>query len=136
MGRRDRDQLDLLGTAPAPVVRPVRQYPPARGRRSGLAAANPQMVKDVLAEVQLGRFGLLDHTDRIVVFEEAYQVRGALDEDLVHHLLRTGYIDRCPARDTITCRHGAVRKPVLPLRLTRSGRETLHRWTALHGGPA
>jgi hypothetical protein len=42
-----------------------------------------------------------------------------------------GYIERSPARETISCLHGVVRKPVLPLRLTRRGRDMLQRWSNL-----
>ncbi|MEU6645491.1 hypothetical protein ABZ863_23465 [Saccharomonospora sp. NPDC046836] len=137
MSRRDRDQLDLFGsTPPAPAVQPARQCPPTRGRNTRKPPANPLVAKDVLAEVQHGRFGMLDNTDRVMVFEDDDRVRVALDEDLVHHLLANGYIERSPARDAVSCRHGAVRKPVLPLRLAKRGRAMLNRWTALHGDPA
>jgi hypothetical protein len=41
------------------------------------------------------------------------------------HTGRCGLLD-----DTDRGRHGAIRRPVLPLRLTKSGRETLLRWSA------
>lgn len=133
MARRDHDQLGLFDTvAPAPVARPARACPPARGRTTGRPPANPLVAKEVLAEIQLGRFGLLDDTDRVVVFDDEGHVRAALDEDIVHHLLAGGYADRCPPRDTRSCLHGVVRKPVLPLRLTKTGRAMLQRWSHLH----
>ncbi|TKG57847.1 hypothetical protein [Prauserella endophytica] len=133
MPRRDRDQLDLFGEASAaPAPRPARQCPPTRGRSTRKPPANPLVAKDVLAEVQLGRFGLLDDTDRVMVFDDEGHVRAALDEDIVHHLLSGGYVERCPPRDTLTRLHGVVRKPVLPLRLTKTGRAMLQRWANLH----
>jgi hypothetical protein len=85
----------------------------------------------VLTEIQHGRYGLLDDTDRVVIFEEDDRVRLALDEDTVLSLLAQGYLDRRPARDTVSCLHGAVRRPVTGLRLTRRGRDLLARWSAL-----
>ena len=86
----------------------------------------------MLAEVQAGRFGLLDDSDRVVVLDGDGHVRAALDEDTVHELVRGRYAEVCPARETVSALHGAVRKPVTPLRLTRNGRALLHRWSALH----
>ncbi|MBK1785581.1 hypothetical protein [Prauserella cavernicola] len=135
MTGHEQPQLDLFGTttaADAPVPAPARQCPPPRGRTTRTPPANPLVAKDVLAEVQLGRFGLLDDTDRVMVLEDDEHVRAALDEDLVHHLLAQGYLERGTIRDTLTCLHGAVRKPLIPLRLTRQGRAMLTRWSNLH----
>ncbi|MEC3975941.1 hypothetical protein [Amycolatopsis sp. H20-H5] len=134
--RRNPDQIGLFGTvttAPAPV--PARQCPPPRGKKPGRAPANPLIAKEVLAEVNLGRFGLLDDTDRVMVFEDDDRVRAALDEDLVHHLISGGYIERCPARETVSAKHGAITRPILPLRLTKRGRDMLQRWSNLHPLP-
>ncbi|WP_209440791.1 hypothetical protein [Amycolatopsis thermoflava] len=89
------------------------------------------MAQDVLAEVQDGRYGLLDDSDRVVLFEDTDRVRIATDEDTVHALMQGRYVERCPARDTVSCLHGVVRRPVSPLRLTRQGRNLLSRWSAL-----
>jgi hypothetical protein len=89
------------------------------------------VAKDVLAEVREGRFGLLDDTDRVMVIDGDGHCRTALEEDIVMHLVSIGYVERSPARDTISCLHGVVRKPVLPLRLTRRGRDMLQRWSNL-----
>ncbi|MEU3273545.1 hypothetical protein ABZ639_22125 [Saccharomonospora sp. NPDC006951] len=132
MRRHDHDQLDLFGattTTTAPT--PTRETPPARGRRKGTASASPAVAQDVLAEIQAGRFGLLDDSDRVVVIDGDGHVRTALDEDVVHDLIQGRYAQPCPARDTLTVLHGAIRKPVSPLRLTKSGRSLLHRWSAL-----
>jgi hypothetical protein len=88
------------------------------------------VAKDVLAEIHLGRYGLLDDTDRVVVFEDNDHIRMALDEDAVTNFLTLGYVERRPARDTVSCLHGVVRRPVLPLRLTATGRNMLHRWNS------
>lgn len=127
------DQLDLFGTPPKPTGRPApgRQCPPVRQRGQRSRAGNPAVTTDVLAEVHDQRYGLLDDTDRVVVFEDTDRVRVALDEEAVHELMAQGYVERRPARDTVSCHHGVVRRPVLPLRLTKRGRTLLHRWSAL-----
>lgn len=134
MSRRNPGQLDLFGpVAPAPSPTSGRQCPPARqGRRKPPGTpGNPLVAKDVLAELHEGRFGLLDDTDKVMVFEDTEHVRAALDEDIVLHLLSIGYVDRAPARETVSCLHGVIRRPVLPLRLTRRGRDMLQRWSNL-----
>ncbi|MBN6039122.1 hypothetical protein [Amycolatopsis sp. 195334CR] len=127
------DQLDLFGTPPTPTGRPApgRQCPPVRQRGQRSTAGNPAVTVDVLAEVHEGRYGLLDDTDRVVVFEDSDRVRMALDEDAVHQLLAQGYAQRRPLYDTVSCYHGVVRRPVLGLRLTKRGRSLLARWSAL-----
>ncbi|MFI5589829.1 hypothetical protein ACIA5G_32600 [Amycolatopsis sp. NPDC051758] len=131
--RTDPGQLGLFGTpTPAPPPAPGRACPPARGRRKTLGTpGNPLVAKDVLAEVHDGRFGLLDDTDRVMVLDGEGHCRAAQDDDIVMHLMSIGYIERSPARETISCLHGVVRKPVLPLRLTRRGRDMLQRWSNL-----
>jgi hypothetical protein len=56
----------------------------------------------------------------------------------VLHFLARGYLERWPTRGIVTCLYGAIRRPVLPLRLTRTGRTMLDRWSAytpLGGNP-
>ncbi|WIX81715.1 hypothetical protein QRX50_13605 [Amycolatopsis carbonis] len=129
----DPGQFGLFGgVASAPPPASGRQCPPAKSRKPrGGHVGNPLVAKDVLAEVQEGRFALLDDTDRVVVFEDTNWVRVALDEDIVLHLLSIDYIRRGPARDTVTAYHGAVRRPVTPLKLTPRGRSMLQRWSNL-----
>jgi hypothetical protein len=130
--RASTDQLGLFGAQPAAVPAPARACPPTRGRKPARSGAgNPAVARDVLAEVQEGRYGALDDTDRIVLFEDTDRVRLAIDEDAVLALMRGGYVQRCPPRDTVSCLHGAIRRPVSPLRLTKQGRNLLHRWSAL-----
>jgi hypothetical protein len=130
--RADPGQLGLFGSpAPAPAPAPGRACPPARGRRKPGSVGNPLVAKDVLAEVLDGKFGLLDDTDRVVVLDGEGHCRAALEEDIVLHLVSVGYVDRHPYRERISCLHGVVRKPVLPLRLTRRGRDMLQRWSNL-----
>ena len=133
MTRQDPGQLGLFGTVPA-AAHPEsgRQCPPARPRRGKPGqGANPLVAKDVLAEVRDGRFGLLDDTDRVLVFEDADRVRAALDEDVVLHLISIGYVARGGSRDTVSARHGAIMRPVTPLKLTQRGRAMLQRWSNL-----
>ncbi|SFJ41400.1 hypothetical protein SAMN05421835_105144 [Amycolatopsis sacchari] len=131
MGRRtDPGQLDLFGPQPVSAPVPGRACPPPRSPRRA-ASVTPTVAHDVLAEIQEGRYGALDDSDRIVVFEDTDRVRLATDEDTVHELLTGGYVQRCPPREAVSCLHGAIRRPVAPLRLTRQGRALLHRWSAL-----
>lgn len=123
-------QLGLFGAQLPATPTPQRDAPPPRPRNAR-PAATPDVARDLLAEVQEGRYGLLDDTDRVVVFEDLDRVRVATDEDAVHALISGGYVQRGPARETVSCHHGAIRRPVSPLRLTRQGRALLHRWSAL-----
>ncbi|MFE3179080.1 hypothetical protein ACFXPA_44380 [Amycolatopsis sp. NPDC059090] len=134
MTRRDPAQLGLFGTVDtAPAPQSGRQCPPPRAsrRKNASGGANPSVAKDVLAEVRDGRFALLDDTDRVLVFEDADRVRAALDEDVVHHLISGGYVSRGGSRDVVSAMHGAIRRPVTPLKLTARGRTTLQRWSNL-----
>lgn len=127
--------LDLFGD---PVIPPApassRTCPPARsprGSRRARSTGRVEVAADVLVEVHQGRYGLLDDSDRYVVFEDDDRVRLAADDTVLASLAANGYLERRPVRDTLTCRHGAVRKPVSPLRLTRRGHALMHRWGAL-----
>ncbi|NKQ57578.1 hypothetical protein HFP15_32420 [Amycolatopsis sp. K13G38] len=121
---------DQLPGGPAPAS--SRACPPVRtGRKPARAPVTPSVARDVLAEVQDGCFGLLDDSDRVVLFEDTDRVRVAIDEDTVHTLITGGYVERSPARETVSCLHGAIRRPVSPLRLTKSGRSLLNRWSSL-----
>jgi hypothetical protein len=56
----------------------------------------------------------------------------------VLHFLARGYLERWPTRGIVTCLYGAIRRPVLPLRLTRARRTKLDRlsvYTPLGGTP-
>jgi hypothetical protein len=127
------DQIDLFAPAadqapaPAPVAPVV--PPPRRGRKT--RPQRPDVAADVLEDVHLGKLGMLDDSDRVVVFEDHARVRLSLDEDTVVSLLDQRYVERCPARDRVSCLHGVVRKPVSPLRLTKAGHTLRNRWTAL-----
>ncbi|WP_101437480.1 hypothetical protein [Amycolatopsis echigonensis] len=137
MTRRDPAQLGLFGTVDAaPAPQSGRQCPPARvnRRKDTGQGANPSVAKDVLAEVREGRFALLDDTDRVLVFEDTDRVRAALDEEVVLHLMSIGYVTQGGSRDTVSAMHGAIRRPVTPLKLTARGRTMLQRWSNLTGG--
>jgi hypothetical protein len=117
-------QLDLFGTTPEPAAAaPTRA---TRARTSG----RPEVAADVLAEVHHGRYGLLDDSDRFVVFEDDNRVRRAADDDVLASLMAGGYLERRPAPDIVTCRHGAIRRLVTPLRLTKRGHGLMSRWQA------
>jgi hypothetical protein len=119
------NQLDLFGVAPEPAAAALTRATPAR------SFGRPEVAADVLAEVHHGRYGLLDDSDRFVVFEDDNRVRHAADEDVLASLMAGGYVDRRSARDTVPCRHGAIRRPVTPLRLTKRGHALMNRWQAL-----
>jgi hypothetical protein len=123
-------QLDLFTTPGRSAPAPARACLPPRTRATR-TPATPAVAQDVLVEIVDGRYGLLDDTDRVVVFEDTDRVRLAVDEDVVHTLTSQGYVQAHPPRDTVSCLHGAIRKPVTPLRLTASGRRLLARWSAL-----
>lgn len=123
------DQLGLFGTNPDPDPVPSGTAP-ARPRRS-LSTGTPEVAADVLADVHHGRYGLLDDGDRYVVFEDDTRVRLAAEENVLASLAAGGYVERRPIRDTVSCRHGAIRRPVTPLRLTKRGHALMHRWGAL-----
>ncbi|GAB3566015.1 hypothetical protein GCM10027445_12140 [Amycolatopsis endophytica] len=125
------DQFGLFAPSTTDTPAPARPSLPPRPRKRTRSMVNPGVAQDVLAEVQDGRYGLLDDSDRVVLFEDTDRVRIATDEDAVHALLAGRYVERCPARDTVSCLHGAIRRPVSPLRLTRQGRNLLSRWSAL-----
>lgn len=125
------DQLGLFGTPDTPTETAAsRACPPPRAPRTRITAGNPVVARDVLAEVADRRYGFLDDTDRVMVFEEPERVRLALDEDSVHTLISSGYVERAPSRDIVTAHHGAIRRLVQPLRLTQRGRSLLVRWSS------
>lgn len=123
------DQLGLFGTSadPDPAPPGTARARPRRSRSTG----RPEVAADVLADVHHGRYGLLDDGDRYVVFEDDTRVRLAPEDNVLASLAANGYIERRPARDTVSCKHGAIRRPVTPLRLTKSGQALMHRWAAL-----
>ncbi|UVS78371.1 hypothetical protein [Actinokineospora sp. UTMC 2448] len=125
------DQIDLFAPTPdpAPPTAPPDVPRPRRGRK--LRPQRPELVAEVLDLIHHGGLGMLDASDRVVAFEDDTRVRLSTDEDITLSLLEQRYVERRPPRDTVTCLHGAVRKPVTPLRLTKSGHKLLARWTAL-----
>jgi len=132
------DQSDLFGGSLEPTDPPRKTH--ARRPRSGsqgtrqfkkLAGGSPQRAAEILHEVKEGRYGVLDNTDRIVLFEDDRHVRHALDEDVIVSLISQGYVTEGKASDRVGCRHGAVIRPVMPIKLTNSGSLLLERWSAL-----
>jgi hypothetical protein len=121
------DQLGLFGTNPEPAPPAAAPARPRRSRSTG----TPEVAAEVLADVHHGRYGLLDDGDRYVVFEDDTRVRLAAEENVLASLAEGGYVERRPIRDTVSCRHGAIRRPVTPLRLTKRGHALMNRWGAL-----
>lgn len=121
------DQLDLFPTAqPAPALAPEPVAPSRRKPPGG----SPQRATEVLGEIRDGRYGVLDTTDRIVWFTDDRHVRHSADEDVVASLMAEGYVVERGDRYRVGCRHGAVIRPVTPLRLTPDGRKLLSRWSS------
>jgi hypothetical protein len=96
--------------------------------RKALPGGSPQRAQEVLADIQTGRYGVLDSTDRVVVFEDEDHVRHSADEDVVASLMAAGYAVERAESYRVRCRHGAVLRPVTPLRITPAGRALLRRW--------
>lgn len=124
------DQMGLFGPDPSAPSAPV-EVPQQTRRRRNTRPQRPDVAAEVLDAIHHGRLGVLDDSDRVVVFEDDDRVRLSADEDTVISLLAQRYAERRPPRDTVSCLHGVVRKPVSPLRLTRSGAALRHRWAAL-----
>jgi hypothetical protein len=132
-----REQLDLFVAAPWEVTPASPGAAPARPARSrqDRSTGRPEVAAEVLADVHHGRYGLLDDGDRFVVFEDDDRIRLAAEDNVLGSLMANGYLERRPARDTVSCRHGVIRRPVTPLRLTKHGHTLMHRWAALARPP-
>jgi hypothetical protein len=132
-----RDQLDLFGAAVPEIAPASATSAPARPARSSGArcSGRPEVAAEVLTDVHHGKYGLLDDGDRFVVFEDDDRIRLAAEDNVLGSLVSNGYIERRPARDTVSCRHGVIRRPVTPLRLTKQGHALMHRWAALARPP-
>ena len=96
------------------------------------AGGTPREALDALTDIHAGRLGVLDNTDRIVRFTDHGQVRQTRNDDVITALVKSGYVTEND-KERVSCRHGAVRRPVVPLKLTRTGRTLFERWSALHG---
>lgn len=131
------NQLDLFTTPVQPIPPASTSSAPARPTRSraGQSSGRPEVAAEVLADVHHGKYGLLDDGDRFVVFEDDDRIRLAAEDNVLASLTASGYVERRPARDTVSCRHGVIRRPVTPLRLTKSGHALMHRWAALARPP-
>ena len=128
---------DLFGGTLRPQPTPTRHTRPRKPTVAGRtpttpAGGTPREALAALADVHDGRLGVLDNTGRIVQFTEHDQVRQAHNDHVITALTRSGYVTEND-KDRVSCRHGAIRRPVVPLKLTRAGRELLERWFALHG---
>jgi hypothetical protein len=129
------DQLGLFGDdADHPATGPAATAGrlPASARSPG---GSPVRVVGVLQDVRDGRLGVLDATGRVVEFYGDDQVRYSPDEDVTGGLIIQGYIAETGDRYRVTCRHGAIRRPVTPLRLTPDGKRLLLRWSSLAAVP-
>lgn len=117
------DQLDMFSALPAAPTVPAPE--PSRRKEPG---GGPQRATEVMVQISEGRFGVLDNTDRIVWFEDDRHVRHSPDEDVVASLIAGGYAGERGDRYRVGCRHGAIIRPVTPLRLTPAGKKLLTRW--------
>jgi hypothetical protein len=124
------DQLDLFGgddPAPAGPV-PAPTLPSTRLTPGG----SPDRVVRVLQDIRDGRLGMLDTTGQIVEFYgDGNRVRLFPDDDVAAALLDQRYAQEKSNRDRVTCKHGAISRPVTPLRLTPDGKRLLLRWSSL-----
>lgn len=121
-------QLGLFGddTPPGPP-----EAPPTIPATRLTPGGSPARVVRVLQDIRDSRMGVLDNTDRIVEFCGDDRVRHSPDEDVAAALLAEGYAAERGDRHRVTCRHGAIARPVTPLRLTPDGKRLLLRWHAL-----
>lgn len=122
-------QLDLFGGSdPAPAdPAPAAVLPSTRMTPGG----SPARVVRVLQDIRDGRLGMLDTTGQIVEFHGDDRVRLSPDDDVAAALLDQRYAAEKSNRDRVTCKHGAISRPVTPLRLTTDGKRLLLRWAAL-----
>lgn len=133
---------DLFGGALSPQQTTTRPGRPRRSTRDTggqnpsrsftTPGGTPREAAAALADIHDGLLGVLDNTDRIVRFTEHDHVRQARNDDVIAALIRSGYVTEND-QGRVSCRHGAVRRPVVPLMLTPSGRALLERWSALKG---
>ncbi len=122
----DGRQLGLFGTDPAPApAKPA--LPPTRLTPGG----SPARVVRVLQDVRDSRLAVLDTTGQIVERYADDRVRLSPDDDVAAALMAQGYAAEQGDRHRITCKHGAISRPVTPLRLTPDGKRLLLRWAAL-----
>ncbi|MFB9909666.1 hypothetical protein [Allokutzneria oryzae] len=126
-GRRtpSPNQLDLFFEAPEELK--VRPAIPDIRPPSGVGG-KPEVADAVLDGVLRGRYGLIESTGRMVALDGDGHCRITEDEDVLESLLSQGYLLH---GDTVSVRHGAIRRDVVLLRLSPTG-ELLHRrWRLL-----
>ncbi|GAA3857557.1 hypothetical protein GCM10022243_23840 [Saccharothrix violaceirubra] len=125
--RRHPGQFDLFADAedrPEPVET-------RRGRPSGFGG-KPDLLVEVFDLVHDGRVGRLEHSGRVVELDGDGHCRHAHDDvaAMVESLLVQRYAVEC---GSAVLRHGAVRRDVLLVKLTRDGQNTRTRWSHLRG---
>jgi hypothetical protein len=106
---------------------------PKSWKRLGLGGS-PERVVDVLTDIEAGRIGVRDTTDRIVTIDRDGRIRHFHDEVIVDSLLTHGYATTRGSQP-VSCRHGAILTPVTPIKLTNRGTQLRHRWSALRPLP-
>lgn len=92
---------------------------------------SPARVVRVLQDIRDSRLALLDVSGQIVERYGEDRVRLSPDDDVAAALIAQGYAAERGDRNRITCKHGAISRPVTPLRLTPDGKLLLLRWAAL-----
>lgn len=128
-------QMGLFGPDPEPGPAPASDasQPAAQSKATRPnPGGSPARAVRVMQDVRDGRLGVLDVSDRVVEFYgDGLQVRFFPDEDVAAALIAQRYVTGMGDRHRLNCRHGAILRPVTPLRLTPEGKRLLLRWASL-----
>ena len=124
------DQLGLFGADTSDRAEPVPARPALPSTRLS-PGGSPKRVVRVLQDIRDGRLAVLDVSGQIMERYGDDRVRLAPDDDVAAALMAQGYAAEQGDRHRITCKHGAISRPVTPLRLTPDGKRLLLRWSSL-----
>ncbi|GAA3657941.1 hypothetical protein GCM10022267_50090 [Lentzea roselyniae] len=123
----DPGQIDLFSGNSIEAAATVLARQAARAFGFG---GKPDLAAELLAEIRDGRYGRLDHNDRIVRIEPGERCRYAPDAEaeVAESLLTQRFARLGPV---LPLRHGAITREVHRLTLTPGGNGLLERWSAL-----